>query len=122
MAAEELQRGTRQGIKEERENRMLPRPSTCASSESLLHTRREEQNRSLSLFLSFLFALLVAPSVSAHAAAVVRYHHERWQGTGPAGLVRERIPQFAQKCWCNEPRQLKRQHRRRIFDQTDNIA
>lgn len=33
--------------------------------------------------------------VSAHAAAVVRYHHERWQGSGPAGLVRERIPQFA---------------------------
>ncbi len=33
--------------------------------------------------------------VSAHAAAVVRYHHERWQGTGPGGLLRERIPQFA---------------------------
>lgn len=33
--------------------------------------------------------------ISAHAAAVVRDHHERWLGDGPAGLERERIPQFA---------------------------
>lgn len=33
--------------------------------------------------------------VSAHAAAVVRAHHERWDGRGPNGFIADRIPQFA---------------------------
>lgn len=33
--------------------------------------------------------------VSAHAAAIVRYHHERWLGHGPGRLAGEGIPQFA---------------------------
>lgn len=33
--------------------------------------------------------------ISAHAAAVIRDHHERWLGSGPAGLAGASIPQFA---------------------------
>ena len=33
--------------------------------------------------------------VSAHAAAAIRCHRERWDGTGPQALAGEQIPQFA---------------------------
>jgi HD-GYP domain-containing protein (c-di-GMP phosphodiesterase class II) len=40
--------------------------------------------------------LVTSPVVSYHAKAVIRSHHERWDGNGyPDGLRGERIPQFA---------------------------